>query len=126
MARELVVQKMKPAAVDLFRLGRGMRGAARLGGVVRGVCHTNWTIHLEGGMHRERCLELCDCLGRAVALNQKEDARQSKAPLGSRDEEDRAPKRAADGSVGGHGGGRRAGSRYWDFSSSGSHEEGAR
>ena len=42
---ELVIEKLEPAAVDLFRLGRGMRDA-----VLR--CHTDWTIHHGGGTLR--------------------------------------------------------------------------
>ena len=45
---ELFIEKLEPAAVDFFSLRRGMWGAARI------RCHTDWTIHHGGRMHRVR------------------------------------------------------------------------
>jgi hypothetical protein len=46
VAGELLIEKLNPAAVDLFRLGRGTRD------VVCNVLHTNCTIQHWGGMRR--------------------------------------------------------------------------
>ena len=43
VADELVVEKLQPAAIDFFRLRRGMRHG--LGRSSRRVCHMHWTIN---------------------------------------------------------------------------------
>jgi hypothetical protein len=51
VADELIIEKLEPAAVDFFCFWRGMRGV-----VFR--CHTDWTIHHEGGTLRVGAREL--------------------------------------------------------------------